>query len=139
MPMRESCLIDTHILLWLVDKPEMLSTVEKNTLTKCAEYNQIYIPAIVIWEIGMLVNKGRIKLSLPLTEWTNKALSRSGINYLPLSPDIAIESNLLPDHFHGDPADRIIIASARIHNIPLITRDKLIIKYAKEGHLKVLS
>ena len=99
---------------------------------------RIIVSAISIWEIGMLVNKGRITLKEPTLQWINTALNAPYVDLAPLSPEIAVESCQLPIEFHGDPADRIIVATSRVLTIPLITADNNIQKYAKNGHIQCL-
>lgn len=86
----------------------------------------------------MLVSKNRIQLKGNALDWINKALSAPGISLCPLTPEIAYESVNLPGDFHGDPADRMIVASARKLNGTLVTFDKKILAYSGEGHVKIL-
>ena len=82
--------------------------------------------------------KKRITLGMPCIHWIKSSIDEFGITLLPLTPDIAVESCQLPDNFHGDPADRIIVATARIENCQLLTRDKNILSYGKKKHLKAI-
>lgn len=86
----------------------------------------------------MLVSKNRIKLEGNTLDWINKALSAPGTTLCPLTPDIAYDSVNLPGDFHGDPADRMIVSSARILNGTLVTFDKKILEYSEAGYVKVL-
>ena len=99
----------------------------------------IIISNISIWELAMLESRGRISLNTDIKKWVNTCLNLQGIKLQEITPEIAIDSCNLPDNFHGDPADRIISSSARILNAKLLTFDKEILKYAKKGHLKVVS
>lgn len=94
------------------------------------------VSVISCWEIANLVERNRIVLSVPLTEWVEQALQYPGIRLFDLTPQIAIESTQLPDDFHRDPADRILVATARLHDCPLLTADELILRYP---HVQVLS
>src|SRR5205085_989335 len=80
--------------------------------------------SISIWELAMLVAKGRITLQTPLLEWVREALKTPGLSLVHLTPEIAVESTRLPGSFHGDPADRIIVASARETGSMILTRDR---------------
>jgi PIN domain nuclease of toxin-antitoxin system len=91
--------------------------------------DQIAISAISCWEVAMLSSLGKISFQVSLREWMGAALSTTGITLLPLTPDIAIESAHLPGVIHRDPADRILIATARVHACPLITADEKILAY----------
>jgi PIN domain nuclease of toxin-antitoxin system len=86
----------------------------------------------------MLSSQRRISLTLPLQEWRRKVLSTPGIVEVPLSGDAAIEAVQLPGRLHDDPADRMLIATARLNGWLLATRDDRILSYAAEGHLKIL-
>ncbi len=94
------------------------------------------VSAISCWEVAKLVEKGRLTLPKPVDQWMRLALGYPGIQLLPLEPEIAIESTQLPRPFHDDPADQIIVATARIHQCPLLTIDKKIRDYA---HVQALS
>ena len=86
----------------------------------------------------MLESRGRIRLSVPIVEWIERALRAPGVRLLELSPAIAIESTRLPGTPHGDPADRILMASARVSDARLVTCDTTILEYAGSGHLAVV-
>ena len=85
----------------------------------------------------MLQSKGKISLHTPLQQWIKRIESLSYIKILPLTPEIAIESCELPGEFHGNPADRMIVATARVLDIPLMTRDQKIVSYGQRGYIKV--
>jgi PIN domain nuclease of toxin-antitoxin system len=129
-------LIDTHYWLWLAggDRERLTSSVI-NLLQNAADHDGLLVSAISVWEIAMLDAKGRVQLFKTCTQWVDEALAISGLTLAPLSPAIAIESNHLPGGFHGDPADRIIVATARVLGARLLTNDKSIRAYAAEGHV----
>jgi PIN domain nuclease of toxin-antitoxin system len=131
-------LLDTHIWIWLFEGSPELSNATVQLLDEAAQQGQLFIPAICVWEVSTLVAKKRLSLSIPLHNWIPEALSKPGVELLALSPEISMESTILPGIFHADPADRIIVATARIKKLALITRDQNIHKYAKQGHLKVI-
>ncbi len=97
---------------------------------KANETGIIGISAITIWEIAKLVEYKRLELPCPLGEWFHEALSYPAIRLIALTPEIAIESTKLPGDFHRDPADQIIVATARLHSAPLITSDRKILQYS---------
>lgn len=123
--------LDTHIWIWWVHG-ETSMTETQEQLIVASETEGIGISAISLWEIAKLVEVGRLELPCSLTEWFEQALSYPGILILELSPEIAIESTRLPGDFHRDPADQIIVATARKHNCQLITSDRKILNY---GHV----
>ena len=117
-----SILLDTHTWIWLCKGIELSSsTVE--LIDDVSTENQIWLAAISIWELSMLVAKNRVTVTKPLGIWVKEALTQPGINLYPLSPDVAVESSLLPGNFHGDPVDRMIVATASVGNFTLLTRE----------------
>ena len=87
------------------------------------------VSAISCWEIAKLVEYGRLELPTSLDEWFDQALDYPGVQLLALTPEIAIESTRLPGDFHRDPADQIIVATARVYGCPLVTSDEKIVNY----------
>jgi len=133
-----SFILDTHIWFWLTNGEEKrLSSKVIETLNQ--DGSDIYISIISVWEIGMLVAKRRIRLTLSCLEWTYRALQSQKIELADLTPEIAIQSSQLPGNFHGDPADRIIVATAKNLNAVLVTKDKNILSYSKKKHLRAIS
>ena len=131
-------LLDTHIFLWLMNGDEKLSQNAQQMIAHTCQKNQLVISAISIWEIAMLQSKGRISLSIPIQQWVDKAISLPMIKTIPIDTAICLESCHLPGSFHSDPADRMIVATARILNIPLMTCDQKIIDYGQMNYLKVI-
>jgi PIN domain nuclease of toxin-antitoxin system len=86
----------------------------------------------------MLVAKGRLTLDRDVGEWVQAALSLPGMGLIALEPEIAVAASRLPGEMHGDPADRLIVASARHMGAVLITDDKLILDYAEADHVRAL-
>jgi PIN domain nuclease of toxin-antitoxin system len=132
-------LLDTHI--WLRYQG-ISGDVRKSALPvlhAAAAEGALFVSVISIWELAMLVKRGRLSLNTNVSRWTEEALSKQGINLLPFSPEIAIESVNLPDPIHKDPADRILIASARVERMTLVTRDLDVLDFAtrtKLAHLR---
>jgi len=124
-------LLDTHIWIWLMLGDERLSASFKRTLEQDKDKELILISAISVWELGMLVEKKRIELEIDCIDWVEQSLVSPGINLVSLTPRIAIQSSRLPESPHGDPADRILIATAYEHNAVLVTHDKKILDYGK--------
>jgi PIN domain nuclease of toxin-antitoxin system len=124
----EVILLDTHIWFWWVQDITRLSEVQKNLL-QSNEREGLGLSVISCWEIAMLVAKKRLILSRPVDEWMRQAMAYPGIRRLQLTPAIAVESTQLPDEFHADPADRIIVATARARDLQLVTNDVRIRDY----------
>lgn len=131
-------LLDTHTWVWLNNGSDELSNKIIQKIDTAADQGKVFISAISVWEIATLAAKKRLVLRTSLKEWVDEALSQVGVDLVPLSPDISIESSVLPNGFHGDPADRLIVATARIKRMILLTRDSKILSYAKEGFLQAV-
>lgn len=121
-------LLDTHIWVWWVHDESLLTPAQREAI-RASEEDVIGVSAISCWEVAKLVEYGRLELPCPLEEWFELALSYPGIQILALTPEIAIESTRLPGEFHRDPADQIIVATARVYDCPLVTSDEKILKY----------
>ncbi|MFN0119619.1 MAG: type II toxin-antitoxin system VapC family toxin [Blastocatellia bacterium] len=121
-------ILDTHVWIWWVHN-DLLLPPEMAQAVAAHESVGPGISAISCWEIAKLVEYNRLRLPLPISDWMTQALSYPGITLLELSPEIAIDSTQLPQPFHKDPADQLIVATARIHNAPLVTCDLKIRAY----------
>jgi len=122
-------ILDTHIWVWWVHGAEHLTNAQKQTIA-ANESDEIGINAISLWEIAKLVEYKRLELPCSIDEWFEQAISYPGIRVLELTPEIAVESTRLPGRFHRDPADQIIVATARINDCPLVTSDTKILDYS---------
>jgi PIN domain nuclease of toxin-antitoxin system len=129
-------LIDTHVFLWAASNDTKLLDHHAQMIDAYFERRMVWLSAISTLEIAMLAEAKRIEIAEPIEGWLGKHLSN--INLAPLSPEIACESVFLPNGLHKDPFDRIIVATARRLNIPLITYDQKIIEYSKNSHLTCL-
>ena len=130
-------LLDTHVWLWLMMGEKKLSSAFRKSIDHLQTKEAILISSISIWEVGMLVEKKRIKLEMDRLEWVEECLSVPGIHLASISPRIAIQSTRLPEEIHGDPADRILIATAREKNAVLVTADQKILDYGKGRFIHV--
>lgn len=131
-------LLDTHIWIAFANGDPTLSKSIRNTINSAAQQGDLYIAAISLWEIAMLVNRKRIILEMPCLEWINRSIDLIKINISPLTPSVAVESCQLPNGFHQDPADRLIVATARTENMTIITRDRQILKYSQRKYVSCL-
>lgn len=122
-------LLDTHIWLWLLHDPSQLSNTAQLQIASEEPKNGLLVSAISVWEIAVKSSLGKLSLPLPIDEWYGLAQTHPGIVIEPLNPLDAIASTQLPDTFHKDPADRILVAIARRYNIPLLTCDTKILSY----------
>ena len=131
-------LLDTHTLLWMVESHPRLGAETAKLLNRAAREDRIAVSAITPWEIALLVSKKRIDLHQDLMEWVNAALSLSGVHLAPLEPQIAVASTRLPFEMHADPADRILVATARYLGAMLVTADTALLEVSKKGFFKVI-
>jgi PIN domain nuclease of toxin-antitoxin system len=119
-------ILDTHIWVWWLLPDSPLPDRERKALDRIATDKGILLPAICQWEAQMLYCKKRIELPLPFSTWLRRATSADMLTVLPLNADTVIAINDIPGSFHGDPADRMIVATARTHDLPLATHDEAI-------------
>jgi len=131
--------LDTHVLLWALLQPEELSQEIKDQINLAQENSQLFLSSISLWEIAMLKFKKRINIYEPIKEFLESITNIAGVVIKDISPEIAAESILLMDNFHGDPADRIIVATAKSYGAILLTRDQKILNWADLGHIKSLA
>ena len=131
-------LLDTHALVWSVDERPRLGIGAKRAINIAARFNQIAVSAISPWEIALLVSKGRLNLSTDVLVWVREALSKPGVNLVPLEPEIAVASTRLPFEMHPDLADRILVATARHLGATLVTADQVLLTLARKGHFKAI-
>jgi len=130
-------LLDTHVWIWLMMGDERLSKPFIKSIEQASAREEVFVSAISIWEIGMLVERGRITLEMDCLDWVKQALDSPGISLIPITPEIAIQSSRLPDNSHGDPADRLIMATAFENKAILVTHDQKIIMYGKGQFIDV--
>jgi PIN domain nuclease of toxin-antitoxin system len=120
--------LDTHICVWWVHGDPALSADHSRLITG-NETTGIGISAISCWEVAKLVQLGRLTLPISIDDWFRNALAYPGVQLLELTPQIAVESTQLPGAFHKDPADQLIVATARVHGCELLTQDRRIRSY----------
>ena len=121
-------LLDTHVWVWWVHGDPAMS---ESTRAKrdASEQSGLCVSAISCWEVAKLAEYGRLYLPCPVFDWLQQALSYPGVHLIDLTPRICAESTQLPGTFHRDPADQIIVATARVLNAPLLTVDEKILAY----------
>ena len=122
-------LLDTHVWIWFLSNPELLSKSAQTRIDMAMRTNAIYVSSISVWEMAILIQKKRLRLSMDINEWIAKAESLNFINFVPIDNSVALKSVHLRPPIHSDPADRIIIASAISCDATLITKDDKILNY----------
>ncbi len=120
--------LDTHIWVWWIHGDSRLSSSHAK-LIEDNEDDEIRIGTISLWEVAKLIELGRLVLPVALGDWFRDALAYPGVTLVDLTPGIAIESTQLPGRFHRDPADQIIVATARVLGHDLLTADQKIRDY----------
>jgi PIN domain nuclease of toxin-antitoxin system len=121
-------LLDTHVWVWLADGSNRISEEHVKKIQR-HEKSGLGVSAISCWEVAKLFEYNRLKLACTIEEWMKGALAYPGIQLVKFSPRIAIESTQLPGTFHKDPADQIIVATARVLGVELLTVDEKILRY----------
>ncbi len=122
--------LDTHALIWWVNGDAQLSAPARTAIADAQQGGRVLVSAITIWEIAMLVERGRIALAMDLDQWLAAVRELDGVEVMPVSAQGAMQSATLPGEFHKDPADRMIVALARELNAPVVTADQKIQRYA---------
>jgi PIN domain nuclease of toxin-antitoxin system len=121
--------LDTCAWLWLCAAPEKLSRAARDAIDRARPHAGLIVSVFSTWEIAKLVQKGKLELALPCREWLAAAMRADSITMHPVSPEVCLESTELPGAFHGDPADQIIVATARLLSAPVVTADRKIRSY----------
>jgi len=132
-------LFDTHAWLWTMAGEKQFSSKIINLIEEKRQNNSLYLSDISLWEICMLAKKGRITLGQPTLPWLKNAIKCSNVRPIHLTPEIAFESTELPGNFHGDPSDRLIVATARLLSLAILTRDDKILTYGNENRVHTLA
>ena len=113
-------LLDTHVLIWWLNDRKRLSPALREVVGSVRPEEPLLVSDISLWEVATLHGLGRIRLALPLREWLDKAVAPPLVQRHGISPAIAAEVAALPDSFHRDPADRILVATARVLGATLL-------------------
>jgi PIN domain nuclease of toxin-antitoxin system len=128
-------LLDTHVVVWLAKESRRLGKAAPAMLA--AEQDRM-MSAMVSWEIAMQVDKERFTIDIPLSDWLRIAFDSIGATEAPVTGEIGRIAGSLPAGIHGDPCDRIMIATAQVLDCPLMTADEKILAYAAAGHLQAI-
>jgi PIN domain nuclease of toxin-antitoxin system len=136
----EPILLDTHCWVWMqFGMNHRFSGSSLASLRRASEESRLLFSVISVWEVALLESKGRLELWMDCAAWVQEALATPGLTLAPLTPEIAIQSTRLPGNLHGDPADRLIVATARAHGATLLTKDSKLLTYGRARHVSVLS
>jgi PIN domain nuclease of toxin-antitoxin system len=130
-------LLDTHPLIWFTQGDMVLGSKARQVMQGAIDSDEALVSPITFWEAAMLARKGRLGLGRSVQDWA-QAILENGMKVAEISPQIAMSAGDLSSDIHGDPADRLIIATARAFGCPLVTADRQILSYASKGHLAVI-
>jgi PIN domain nuclease of toxin-antitoxin system len=120
--------LDTHVWIWWVSDNQGLRQAQRQAIADNVA-NRIGVSVISCWEVAKLVRGGRMQLTIGVSERLDEALAYPGVELLGFTPEIAVEANNLPGDFHRDPADQILVATARVYQCPLVSSDGSIRRY----------
>lgn len=122
--------IDTHVLVWWAGSTGDLSAKARRAIERTLkDQGEVIISSISAWEIAMLVQKGRLLMSMEVERWLDEVAAIDGVRFHPVDNEVAVKSASLPGELHNDPADRMIVATARKLAVPLVTADEKILNY----------
>jgi len=123
-----NALLDTHVLLWWLEDRKRLTPAHARIISEACPTEPLLVSDISLWEIATLYELGRIRVALPLRQWLESAVAPPLVRRCGISPAVATEVATLPTRFHRDPADRIIVSTAKVHGATLLTCDRRIIE-----------
>ena len=121
--------LDTHALVWWAAGDEQLSRAAREAIDAELHAGEILVSAISAWEIAMLAKTGRLALTMNVQAWLDTVAEVPAIRFVPVDVRTSVHSVDLPGEFHKDPADRLIVAMARHHSVPLVSADMKIRDY----------
>ncbi|WP_233224731.1 type II toxin-antitoxin system VapC family toxin [Thiomonas sp. X19] len=131
-------LLDTHAWVWLLEGDARLGARAVSSIEAAARTGAVWVSAISPWEVGMLVAKQRLVFTHDVLDWVQEALAQAALRLAPLTPDIAVGSTRLPGEIHGDPADRLLVATARKLGVALVTAGEALLTYGRAGHVHTI-
>jgi PIN domain nuclease of toxin-antitoxin system len=123
--------LDTHVWIWYLDDPAQLSTPARTSIDQALREKAVLISSISVWEVALLVVSGRLELTIDVHDWIAKCEALPFLTFVPVDNAIFLKSVFLSGQLHSDPADRIIVATALMRGVPVVTKDRRIRKYAK--------
>ncbi len=130
-------LLDTCAAIWVVEDARLAQPAIDLLAAAADAEIPIYVSPISAWEVGLLVARARLKLLITPQRWFQQLLEAPGVRLADMSPELLIASSFLPGEPPRDPADRIIVATARDYGATLMTRDRALLEYGEQGHIRV--
>jgi PIN domain nuclease of toxin-antitoxin system len=136
--MSEGLLLDTCALIWLMEG-EPIKEASLEAIQSAADEDRLHVSLFSAWEVALLHGRSRRSFSAEPRAWFTLAIRRPGLNALPVTATILIDCHSLPGEFHKDPADRIIVATAREFQLKIVTRDQSMLGYAEQGFVEAMN
>jgi PIN domain nuclease of toxin-antitoxin system len=133
-----SLLLDTHAAIWITEDQPLATGATEAIDAAYRSGSTVFVSAITAWEVGLLISRNRLSLVAKPERWFQRLLAIPGVKLADLSPEILIASSFLPGEPPRDPADRIILATARDLGATLVTRDRLLLKYGEAGQVSTV-
>jgi PIN domain nuclease of toxin-antitoxin system len=130
-------LLDTSVIIWFIEGSPQLGAQTRLRINGAAT-GQLCVCAMSFWEIGLLLSKRRLALTMSTADLAQSLEEDDRFRVVPVDSAIAIEAGTLPQGIHGDPGDRMLIATARLRACPLLTSDSKILAYAAQGHVQAI-
>ncbi|MCL6709205.1 type II toxin-antitoxin system VapC family toxin [Pseudomonas sp. R2.Fl] len=137
--MTDRFLLDTCAIIWIAEGVSLSQDAGTVLSRSRAGDCRIYVSSMSAWEVGMLISKGRLPTAKSAPLWFRDIVEAIDAEIVDTSLSVLIEASFLPQPVHNDPADRILIATAREHDLTIVTRDRAILTYGAAGHVKVLA
>lgn len=122
--------LDTHAWVWWVSDPERIPPPARQAIEAASHANALHVSTISVWEVAMLVSKGRLSLTLPVTEWVALSEALPYLDFVPIDNSLALRSVLLEDFPNPDPADRLVLATAIALDAAVVTKDRRMQEYS---------
>ena len=132
-------LLDTHAWFWLVTGDDQLNGQARAAIERADQTRSLCLSPISLWEIALKHSRGKLETDRPIRPWLHNAIAATAIKLISIDVEIAAACAELPSSFHGDPADRIIAATARHHGMHLVTHDRKLLSLARRGFLQALA
>jgi len=131
-------LLDTHTWVWLQNDQLDLRGDIKQVLQSALDNDVLFACSISMLEIANAIRRGRMSFDRGLPEWFATSQQNPGVRLLDITPEIALDTMKLPANFHGDPGDRLITATARVEDLTLLTHDRDLLRFSKQGLMRTI-
>jgi PIN domain nuclease of toxin-antitoxin system len=134
-----SLLLDTCAAIWITENEELAEEAVQAMDDAYREGSAVFVSPITAWERALLSAKGRLRSPVQPLAWFERLVRDAQLTIAALTPSMMVDAWFLPGSLHNDPADRILIATARTLDLTLVTRDRPILDYADKGHVRAIA